>query len=83
MAEIRIIDLKTDPATARIMTAALQVTFNGDTASVATILLSPSQSLPRTEHGLREHLRQLAEVLLEAPLSPLPSPSIPEDQQKK
>jgi hypothetical protein len=70
MAEIRIIELKTDPATARITSASLQVTFNGDTASVAVILLSPSQSLPRTEHGFREGLRQLAEALLTAPISP-------------
>jgi hypothetical protein len=72
MAEIRIIDLKSDPATARISHVALQVTWNGDTASVATIHISPSQSLQLTEHGLRDGLRQLAEALLTAPIVPQP-----------
>jgi hypothetical protein len=80
MAEVRIVHLDTDPQTAGVRSVTLEVQYEGK-GGVAVILLRPDQLLPRTERALRDDLRQLAAALLEAPILPPKSPSIPLAQQ--
>ena len=67
MAEVRIVQLETDPATAGVKSATLEVQY-GDKAGVATILLRPDRLLPRSERALRDDLHQLAAALIDAPI---------------